>query len=95
MCKQRAQQYRLNYSNPTHTIPLTALNSTRASNSLSLNYNRHSGPNAKHITQEHCPLKAPTTNLIVVDDDNLHNGCHLINGVMKVDKETDVTKEDI
>lgn len=84
ICKQKAQQYRLNYSNPTHTIPLNAL--PRASNSLSFNY-RHSNNNVKHNTQEQHPLTAAITD----NNSNMHNGCQLVNG--KVD-DLDVAKGD-
>lgn len=91
MCKQRAQQYRFNYSNPTHTIPLNALNSTRASNSLNFNY-RHSSDNKKINTQEEHPLTATITNNIIISDNSVHNGGRqLINGTAN---DGDVTKED-
>lgn len=47
MCKQRAQQYRMNYSNPTHTIQLNGLSSR--------NSQRNSGN--KHNTQEQILLR--------------------------------------
>jgi hypothetical protein len=40
ICTQRAQQYRMNYSNPTHTIPLNMLSSVRNSNSMNFHYRR-------------------------------------------------------
>lgn len=47
ICKQRAQKYRMNYSNPTHTIPLNGLSSR--------NSQRNSGN--KHNTQEQILLR--------------------------------------
>lgn len=76
ICTTRAQQYKFNYSNPTHTIPMNALTSVRPSNSLSFNY-RHSNSNSKPNTQEHHPLTA-TSIILTVDDNTAQNGCELI-----------------
>jgi hypothetical protein len=91
MFKQRAQQYRLNYSYPTNTIPLNNVPSGRTSNSISFNYRRSlsgggnggGGKNAKLKTQEQQLL----TTTITANDNNVHNGCKLINGIID---ETDI-----
>lgn len=77
ICTQRAQQYRMNYSNnPTHTIPLNLLSSIRNSNSMNFHYRRTNSNPMKSNTEK---LLVVENNAVVVHNDNHHNDedeCH-------------------
>lgn len=93
ICKQKAQQYRLNYSNHTHTIPLHTLNPPTSSFMLNLrhmtNVDKRKHNNNNNNMHERDPLNDTTK--FVVNDNNDRNGCRLING--KSDSYDVVMKE--
>jgi thyrotropin receptor len=70
ICTQRAQKYRMNYSNPTHTIPLNMI-SSRNSNSMSFHYRRTNSNNAKSNAEQ---LLIVDTSNAVVQNESYNNG---------------------
>lgn len=58
---QRAQKYKMNYSNPTHTIPLNVITSARVSNNTKNFYRRSKSTNNSNFNPFGDHLLAPDT----------------------------------
>jgi hypothetical protein len=80
ICKQKAQKYRMTFSNPTHTIPLNGLPTSRSSN--------------RHSTNNNVKLNTPIEQVLMkasfVTDNNEQEKCLGINGKSSEDVQHNI-----